>query len=146
PNTAQQLAADKAFAKHAVLRLSDLPRGYKATPSDSSDSSDDIPAAPLAKFATCAHASVAEAGDFLNDHPKPDVPSVKSDFSKNEASLNETDLESRVDMHRSASDLAGPLALLTARVSCWRDLFQAAFTQTAPKNTPVSPVRVNSLP
>jgi hypothetical protein len=146
PDTAKQIAADKATVKAVALHITDLPVGYKSTPPG--DSSDDVPPAVLAKFAACVHVPKAEAADFLNNHPDAKAPTIEVDFAKDEGSLRETDFENDVELDRSSVDISRPFDLLGAKraLPCWQELFHAAFTETAPKNATVGALEVTSLP
>jgi hypothetical protein len=149
PGTAKQIAADKALAQQAVLRPEDMPAGYKATPHNGS-SSDKIPSAVAQKFATCAKVPKSEIESFMNGDHKADQPSADSpDFNGLEASsLSQTSFANNVEIDRSSKDLSAPLELLGAESAqkCWKDLFQAAFDETAPAGGLVKDLAIIPLP
>ena len=137
------------MAQQAVLRLADLPAGYKATPHDNS-SNDKIPAAVAQKFAACAHVPKSEIESFMNGDHKADQPSADSpDFDLTDSStLSQTSFQNNVEIDRSSKDLSAPLALLGAESAqkCWKDLFQAAFDETAPTGGLVKDLAIIPLP
>jgi hypothetical protein len=149
PNTAKQLAADKALAKRAVLRLGDMPAGYKASPSSNSPD-DDIPQPVLSKFATCAKVPKAKIASLLNTHPDPSKPSVDSpDFDSNDASVGtSTSFQNNVELDRSSKDLSEFLEFLGAKsaLKCWRALFKSVFEATAAPGDSVRGLTVVGLP
>jgi hypothetical protein len=150
PNTPEQRKIDKEFATRAVLKRSDLPAGYKASPHDD-DPSDDTPEPLLRKFAACAKIPKARIAEFLNSAPDPNEVEVNApDFSISDpATKYSLTFENSVDFERSAKDVTEPLAIFTAKraLPCWRDLFQHVFASTVAKDhTSIRNVNVVTLP
>jgi hypothetical protein len=148
PNTPEQLKADKAIAKQAVLKPSDLP-GYKATP-HRHDPSNDTPQPILRKFATCAKIPESKIADLLNGNTDPSAPSVDSPdltLDESDAGVSYT-FENTVEIDRSSKDISEPFDLLggTAVLPCWKDLFKAAFdAQAAAPGMSVSGLSVTPI-
>jgi hypothetical protein len=133
PNTPKQIAADKKLATQAVLRLTDLPDGYKATPHDNS-SGDDSPPAVEAQFVKCSGLPKKFLDTTNDDQPNADSP----DFTKGSvASGDFVQIQSNVELDRSSKDISAPLALLreAKTVKCFGPALSAEFSQGL-KSTP----------
>ena len=146
PNTPKQLAADKATAKAAVLKLSDLTAGYKQIPPNP-DTDDDFPPAALTLFASCAHIPKKEAAAFFAEDKGPKQPQAESDFMNKTRDLLEIDLKSNVELDRSTKDISEPFDALLAKtpLPCWEGLFDTAFAQDPIEGATLSPVKVTPL-
>jgi hypothetical protein len=133
PNTPEQIKADRLIAKQAVLKLSDLPSGYRATP-HKSDPSNDAPKSVLKKFAACAKIPESKADELINGTDNdPSAPSVDSPdliFDDQESGIRYR-FENTVEIDRSSTDIAEPLDLLAGKdvLPCWKDVFRNAFQQ-----------------
>jgi predicted small lipoprotein YifL len=138
PNTPEQIKADKAIAKQAVLKKSDLPSAYTATPHND-DPANDTPKPVLRKFAKCAKIPESKIDELINGNDNdPSAPQVNSpDFSFDDKETGISfSFENSVEIDRSSKDISEPLDLLAGDdvLPCWKDLFKAAFEQevTAP--------------
>ena len=107
PDTAEQIKVDTAIAKQAVLKLKDLPAGYKGTPHVDNPSAD-TPKPVLQKFATCADIPETEAAELVNGTDDP------SDATANSALFDQKDaktgysaqLENSVTFVRSSDEIS----------------------------------------
>jgi hypothetical protein len=149
PNTAEQIKNDKALARHAVLKLKDLPTGYKGTP-HTDDSDSDAPEAVLRKFAACAKISSAEADRLLNgsgdDASKPSVDSP--DFELLDKSTGFfTRFENTVEIDRSSDDISKPLETFGKEdvLPCWRDVIKSSLTLGLDPGESVTGIKVAAL-
>ena len=147
PNTPEQLKADKAIAQQAVLTLSDMPPGFKATPHQAS--SDDTPEPVLRRFAQCAKVPQAEIADFIkrNDPKQPDVDSA--DFSRLDVAKGAlTTFENNVAIDRSSKHIGSQFDVLAAKstLKCWKDFFRAAMVSSSDTGVSARGVTVVSLP
>ena len=133
PNTPEQRKADRALGAKSVLKLADLPSGYKGTP-HKTDSSNDTPAPVLRKFASCAKVPQAKIDQLLNGKTDPKEVEVNApDFAQRDASTGfSTTFENSVDLERSSKDLQEPFDLFTAQSAfpCWKDLFRSVFVHS----------------
>jgi hypothetical protein len=149
PNTPKQIAADEALAKQAVLRLGDLPAGYKGAP-HSKSSGGDVPQSVLDKFATCAKVPKSKIAHLMNGNDDPSKPSADSpDFDLKDASTGvSSSFENNVEADRSSEDVSEPLDLLAAKsaLECWKDLSRSVIEETAPPGGSVRDLSVVSLP
>jgi hypothetical protein len=144
PNTPKQLAADKALAKQAVLKLSDLPAGYKGSPH--SDSGDDLPPAVERTFLACTHLPKSFIDDKSRTQPSADAP----DFTKGEVGAGAaSEVDSSVEIDRSSNDIKEPLSHLTGSTAadCFTPFFKAVFKQAVASEPSVTlgPVSVVAL-
>src|SRR5205814_6066057 len=114
PNTPQQLAADKALARRAVLRLTDLPLGYHVAKDQSASSSgDNVPPAVSRRFASCAHLPPAVAKAMLSSDPPPGVVDAESkSFEADPEVLSQLTISGSVDIGRTSSQVAEFLTIL----------------------------------
>ena len=147
PATPQQLAADKALAQQAVLRLSDLPAGYKGTPHD--ESPDDTPPAVLKKFAACIHVPKSELEQLFSNAKNPNKPSVDApDFQLDVSRLQQASFQNSVEVDRTTKEISEPLTLLAAptAINCWKAFFAAAVSAGAPADGSIKSVTVAALP
>jgi hypothetical protein len=146
PNTPAQLKADKAIAKQAVLKLSDLPPGYKGTPHDANSSN--VPSSVARAFATCTGIALRDVTRLMNGEHSTDQPSVDSlDFYK-VGPAGEVIFENTVEVDRSSKDLSDPLDHFGSKnaTPCWKDFFGAAFDQKADQTTSYRDLTVRKLP
>jgi hypothetical protein len=134
PDTPEQLAADRALAKRALLRLGDLPAGYKVSKDDSDDdspeddSSDNADDATNRRFAECAQLSPELTQAMLSDDPPPGIVDVQSpEFELQSGLLAEVTLDSSVDVGRSPDSVARLLEFFDvgSKPKCFEDLFGA---------------------
>ena len=111
-----------------MLRLDDLPIGYKTSPPDNS-SDDNVPAGVLTKFAACVKVPKAAAASLLDNTSTASQPNVEADFETDAGSLKETDIDSNVELDRSSKDISAPVVLFSAKsaLGCWKQLFQTEF-------------------
>ena len=147
PNTPEQIKADRALARQAVLKPSDLPAGYKATPHQKS--SDDAPEPVLRKFAHCAKVPQAEIADFIksNDPRQPDADSP--DFKLLDSGKGvSTGFENNVAVDRSSKHIGSQFDVMTAKrtLKCWKEFFQAALQSSSDTSVSVRDLAVVSLP
>jgi hypothetical protein len=146
PNTPEQLKADEAVARQAVLTLGDLPTGHEAKPHKPS-SGDDIPKKVEQKFLACTHLPKRFIDDTNDSQPNADSP----DFSKGEIATGAaTEIESSVEIDRSSKDISEPLAYLKndSVPGCFQPFFHAALAAGL-KDDPrfsVRSVTVKSIP
>jgi hypothetical protein len=146
PNTPEQLAADKALARRAVLRLTDLPRGYKLAPDQSDDSSsNDTTPAQAQRFATCAHVSAEVTKTLLRGDPPPGVVQVESkDFEHDVLPTSQITLSGTVDIGRTPADVGNliPIVGSASAPGCWKNLFDEMFGSGSAHGTYVADVHV----
>ena len=149
PNTPKQIAADKALVKQTVLKLSDLPSGYKASPHEDA-SAEDFPQADLQKFATCAKVPTSMVAELLTGVEDPSAPSADSpDFDQSDPATGySTSFQNSVGIERSSKDISEPIKVLgaTSALKCWRALFQSVFERTAPQGGTIRDLAVVGLP
>jgi hypothetical protein len=129
PNTPEQLAADKALAKQAVLRLGDLPAGYTASPH--TDSGGDLPPAVEREFLACSHLPKRFIDDKAGDQPNADAPDFKQGNLAGGGAT--TEIQSSVEIDRSSKNISEPLAYLAGKkvAKCFEPFFRAAIAQAA---------------
>jgi hypothetical protein len=148
PNTPEQLNADKAVAKQAVLKPSDLPSAYKVTP-HKRDPANDTPKAILRKFATCAKVPQSQAAELINGADDPGTASVDSpDFSFVDTdSGTSIDFQNTVAFDRSSKEISEPIDVIGAEdaLPCWKDLFKAAFQTGATAPLELSEIAVTPI-
>jgi hypothetical protein len=130
PDTPEQIKNDKAIAKTAVLKLSDLPTGYKGTPHVDNPSSD-TPKPVLQKFATCADIPEAEAAELVNGTDDPSDAIANSPlFDQNDAETGHSaQLENSVTIVRSSDEISDTFDYFATEetLPCWEDLFRAGY-------------------
>jgi hypothetical protein len=127
PNTPDQIKADRAIAKQALLTLSDLPSGYKGSPHKHS-SGNDIPPKVEAKFIACTHIPKRLVDNTNDDQPSADAP----DFTKGDVTTGPTsEIDSSVEIDRSSKDISEPIDLLAQKgtAACFQPFFHAAIAQ-----------------
>ncbi len=148
PNTPEQRKFDKALGKQAVLKLADLPVGYKATP-HKNDPSTATPESAVREFASCAHVPKARVASLLNGKADPkEVEVDSSDFANKDVQTGySTTFENSVDLERSSKDVTGPFDTFTARTAhpCWKELFHAIFEDSADPGTAIRNVAVTPI-
>jgi len=148
PNTPEQRKVDKALGQKAVLKLADLPTGYKESP-HVDDPADDTPEPVLRKFASCAKIPKAKIAALLDNKADPKEVEVKaSDFARRDATTGySTSFENTVDLERSSKDVTQPFDVFMAKkvLPCWKDLFQAVFAGGASETTSIRDVAVESI-
>ena len=128
PRTNTQLAADQALAQQAVLRLADVPAGYKSTPTRNTPA-DDVPAAVAAHFSACTHVALPVVTTLLNQRTRPGmVLAASPNFVKSESELAGTDIASAAEVHVSSKQLSQELDQLGAAgaLGCWKAFLKAA--------------------
>jgi len=146
PNTPEQRKVDLALAKQALLKLSDLPPGYKGAP-HSNSSNGDIPPRVIQKFVACTHLPKRFVDDKSDDQPKADAPDFTSGNIRTGAA---TEIDSSVEIDRSSKDISEPLGLLANgnTAHCFQPFFDAALAQGL-KGAPgfsIQRVTVKSIP
>ena len=143
PDTPAQLRIDMVLAKHAVLKLSDLPAGYESTRNDRSPA----PKPVVRRFAKCAKLPESKVAAFINqdDPSEPSVDSADFDRDDNGPSLG---FQNRVAIGRSSRDRSENLRLLTARsaLKCWANFFRAGFKGSSRAVTSARGLSVVSIP
>jgi hypothetical protein len=149
PDTPKQIAADKAVVKQTVLKLSDLPAGYKASPHEDA-SEDDFSQADLQEFATCAKVPKSMVAELLTGVDDPSAPSADSpDFEQSDPATGfSTSFENSVGIERSSKDISEPIKVLgaTSALKCWRALFKSQLERMAPPGGSVRDLTVVGLP
>lgn len=145
PNTPEQRKVDQALGKQAVLKLADLPTGYKASP-HKKDASTATPEPALREFASCANIPKAKVESLFNGKADPKEVQVNSPDFANEDSRTgySTTFENSVDLERSSKDVTESFDTFTARTTfpCWKNLFQAIFEDSADKGTSIRNVAI----
>jgi hypothetical protein len=133
PDTPEQRSADRALAKRALLRLADLPLGYKVSKDDATDddegdtSADD--AAVNRRFADCAQLSPELTKAMLSDDPPPGIVDVQSPGFEHESGLlDEVSVDSSVDVGRTPESVARLLEVFAVvdKKECFEKLFASA--------------------
>ena len=140
------LVADRALAQQAVLRLADVPTGYKSTPTQNTPA-DDVPAAVAARFSTCTHVALPVVTTLLNQRAGAGmVLAASPNFVKSESELAGTDIGGAVEVHASSKQLSQELDQLgaAAALPCWKAFFEAAATDPAGSGTSVRALDVRS--
>jgi hypothetical protein len=143
-----QLVADQALARRAVLRLADVPVGYKSTPTQNTPA-DDVPAAVAAHFSACTHVALPVVTTLLNQRAGAGmVLAASPNFVKSESELVGTDIASAVEVHATSKQLGQELDQLGAAgaLPCWKAFFNAAATDPAGSGTSVRALDVRSVP
>ena len=129
PSTPKQFAADKATIKQALLTQDDLPVGYSGKPHDNSNSSDP-PKAVIDAFVKCSGFPKRLIESKDSDQPNLDAP----DFTKGQVAQGAaTEVDSNIELDRSANDIREPLALLArpTTAKCFEPFFDAAIKQSS---------------
>lgn len=126
PRTPEQLAADRAAAERAVLKLADFPPGWTAEP-DTDDTSPEVQAA-RERFAACVGLDRSLLGPATSDRP-----SAESDDFEN----GRLEAESRVTMMPSANRANEQLVALRKPESrgCFETFVNAALQQLASRGS-----------
>jgi len=136
PDTPAQRAADRALARRVVLRLNDLPSGYKAEKDDSSGGpGDNVPPAELKKFAICAGVPPRDVKALFDQPTGGDFPSADSPtFDSGGAELTRQSFMGSV-MLAPSPDVLRPLLAIIDRASqrgCWKPFIAAALNSGKP--------------
>lgn len=110
-----------------MLKLSDLPRGFRGTPPKQSSGNDVSPKVEQ-QLVACAHLPKNFFDDSADDQPKADSHDFEMGVPGGAVML----IQSSVEIDRSSKDLSEVLAYVAKEktVRCFQPYFRAAFAQT----------------
>jgi hypothetical protein len=148
PGTKNRVADDQALAQQAVLRLDDLPAGYKSTPTQNTPA-DDVPAPVAATFSACTHVALPIVKTLLDQRAgRGMVLAASPNFVMSESDLAGTVIASAVEVHPSATALSKELDQLgaPAALGCWKAFFTAAVSDPPGSGSFVRALEVTSVP
>ena len=148
PHRSIQLADDQALAQRAVLRLADVPGGYKSLPAENTPAND-VPAAVAAHFSACTHLALPLVTTLLDQRAGPGMILVVSpNFVKPVSKLAETSIESAVEVHASSEQLSQELDQLgsAGALPCWKAFIKSSFADPAGSSAALRALDVASVP